>query len=381
MNRGTLQQKRLLTVVVVAISLICIVGMAVGYAAGNMVFFIYCAALFVMYMIALVLTVIFNKVQAAFVFMHVGLAIGFSFSFLIGGNAGLGFFWYLVVPLIMVTLTNTVATSLWCLYCTLFMLVIYATPLRVYIPAEHGGFAGLNYIFVWGFGSLVSIRLGFQMQSLDKERRGLINQLNSIVREERDRNNELILQAIEIISNSVDAKDRYTNQHSIRVSELAGKIAEEMHLSTVQIETVKASALIHDIGKIGIPDSILSKPAPLTTEEYSEIKSHPVKGYEIIKSFDGIKGIQDGVYYHHERFDGTGYPLGLAGDDIPLTSRIISLADAFDAMNSDRAYRKAMSRNEILENIENGRGSQFDPDITDVFMKLVYNGQIHFASV
>ncbi|MCQ2983265.1 MAG: hypothetical protein MJ178_10985, partial [Treponemataceae bacterium] len=147
--------------------------MAVGYAAGNMVFFIYCAALFVMYMIALVLTVIFNKVQAAFVFMHVGLAIGFSFSFLIGGNAGLGFFWYLVVPLIMVTLTNTVATSLWCLYCTLFMLVIYATPLRVYIPAEHGGFAGLNYIFVWGFGSLVSIRLGFQMQSLDKERRGL----------------------------------------------------------------------------------------------------------------------------------------------------------------------------------------------------------------
>ena len=136
------------------------------------------------------------------------------------------------------------------------------------------------------------------------------------------------------------------------------------------------AAMLHDIGKIGIPDRILNKPERLTDEEYKEMKSHVVKGGEILKSFTLIDNIEEGALYHHERYDGKGYVHGLKGEEIPLNARIIGIADAFDAMTANRVYRKKLDMDFVLGELKKGRGTQFDPQLTDIMLHLIETGQI-----
>ncbi|MGM9568090.1 MAG: HD domain-containing phosphohydrolase [Clostridia bacterium] len=179
------------------------------------------------------------------------------------------------------------------------------------------------------------------------------------------------LETINIVRRMVDAKDFYTRGHSDRVSFYAVKIAEAMHKSESYIERLRVAGLFHDIGKIGIPDGILQKPGKLTEEEKAQIKQHPALGGKILKSISSFHDILPFVEAHHERMDGTGYPKGLLGDEIPEESRIISVADAFDAMTSKRTYRDNFSLSEAIAELERGKNTQFDAEIVDVFLGVL----------
>lgn len=181
------------------------------------------------------------------------------------------------------------------------------------------------------------------------------------------------MDSIEILRHTVEAKDPYTRGHSDRVSEYAVLLGKKLNLTNEDIEKLKIGGLFHDIGKIGIPDSILLKESKLTDEEYIKIKEHPVIGYNILENADMFKNILDIIKYHHERFDGNGYPERLAGTNIPYLARITSIVDSFDAMTSKRSYRDSLPmdvvKSEILENF----GSQFDPEIGIAFLDILDN--------
>lgn len=175
------------------------------------------------------------------------------------------------------------------------------------------------------------------------------------------------------MSNAVDARDPYTAGHSSRVSKISIMIAREMNLDNSFIETLEYGTLFHDIGKIGIPDNILNKPGKLTYEEFEQIKKHPELGYKILSNVAFLNESLPLITHHHERYDGNGYPNQLIGKDIPLGSRIIAIADTFDAMTSDRPYRQALSTEIAITEIVKNSGSQFDPNIVDYFLRIVSN--------
>ena len=184
-------------------------------------------------------------------------------------------------------------------------------------------------------------------------------------------------ETIVAIAKAVDAKDVRTSQHSQRVAQYSAMIAREMGFSEEDCQNLKMTAQMHDIGKIGIPDAILNKPARLTDEEYAVMKSHTVRGAEILKDFTLIDHVIEGAQYHHERFDGRGYPAGLKGEEIPVYARIIGVADAFDAMTANRVYRRQMDFGYVLEEMRKGRGTQFDPEADDILLKLIEEGKIN----
>lgn len=174
----------------------------------------------------------------------------------------------------------------------------------------------------------------------------------------------------------IDAKDKYTNGHSIRVALYSKELAKRMGLPEEEQERIYYVALMHDIGKIGIPDSILKKEGKLTDEEMAVIRTHPTIGGEILKDCTALKGIAEGARHHHERFDGNGYCMGLAGAKIPLIARIIGVADAYDAMSNARCYRKALDREVIISELEEGTGTQFDPEIVPLMLQMIEEGVV-----
>lgn len=206
-----------------------------------------------------------------------------------------------------------------------------------------------------------------------------IKQMNEIKRinEELEMTNEKLEQAyldsIETLRYTVEAKDPYTRGHSDRVSEFSVLIGQKLGLPEDQIKLLRIGGLFHDIGKIGIPDSILQKQAKLTDEEYSEIKNHPSIGVHILGSAKLFKDILPIVKHHHERYDGRGYPAGLKGEDIPYLARIAAVADTFDAMTSKRSYRDALDLQIVKDEIKKCEGTQFDPQIAEVFLDILNN--------
>lgn len=189
--------------------------------------------------------------------------------------------------------------------------------------------------------------------------------------------NETIL----TIAKAVDAKDENTSQHSIRVSEYSVLIAKKLGYSDETCEELRKIAILHDIGKIGIPDQVLNKPGKLTDEEYEMMKSHVTRGAEILKNFTLINHVTEGALYHHERYDGRGYAHGLKGEEIPLNARIIGIADAFDAMTANRVYRKKLDFECVLAELKKGRGTQFDPNLVDIMLGLIEDGTIDVTQI
>lgn len=186
---------------------------------------------------------------------------------------------------------------------------------------------------------------------------------------------EIIAQALRTFARTIDAKDKYTNGHSARVAHYSVEIAKRLGMSEEEQERIYYIALLHDIGKIGIPDAILTKPDKLTPEERELIKQHPTIGGEILKDFTSLEGIGDGARYHHERYDGTGYNEGLKGEDIPYFARIICVADSYDAMSSVRYYQGTLSTEIIVKELREGSGTQFDPEIVKVMLELIEEGK------
>jgi HD-GYP domain-containing protein (c-di-GMP phosphodiesterase class II) len=169
--------------------------------------------------------------------------------------------------------------------------------------------------------------------------------------------------------NALNLKDDEVDEHSHRVVEMTLQIAKKMNLNEEMLAHIKRGALLHDIGKIGVPDSILLKPGKLTEKEWDTMKMHPVYAYKMLDPIDYLKPALDIPYCHHEKWDGNGYPRGLKGNDIPLPARIFAVVDVYDALTSDRPYRKAWSKESALSHIKNERGKQFDPQIVDIFIE------------
>lgn len=213
-------------------------------------------------------------------------------------------------------------------------------------------------------GGFVSAKL---YNSIHHENRLYMGELSDKNQEIQD----MAIQTIATIANTIDAKDEYTRGHSKRVSEYSVAIAKEMGMSTNEINNLRSIALLHDIGKIGVPDSVLNKPGRLTADEYDLMKQHTVIGAEILKDIKMFHGIDIGAKYHHERYDGNGYPEKIAGTEIPKIARIIAVADAFDAMTSNRVYRKHLDLDFVLEELKKCSGTQFDPEIAEALIRLI----------
>jgi HD-GYP domain-containing protein (c-di-GMP phosphodiesterase class II) len=175
---------------------------------------------------------------------------------------------------------------------------------------------------------------------------------------------------------AIEARDPYTKQHSSRVTELAVSIGKEMRCSEEQLDLLCFSGHLHDIGKVGVPDSILLKPGPLTKQEFEAIKKHPVIGANIVGHLGLLTGEQKIILHHHERWDGGGYPDGLKGESIPFLSRILAVADTYDAMASDRAYRKKLADDVVLRTIRQGADAQFDREVVEAFLALCEKGEL-----
>ncbi len=202
----------------------------------------------------------------------------------------------------------------------------------------------------------------------------LTKNLEERVEEKTNQIEQLSFEIISTIVSMIEAKDSYTKGHSIRVAEYSILIAKELGWTEDEIQNLKYIALLHDIGKIGIPDSVLNKPGKLTDIEYNIIKAHTTIGGEILKDIKTITDVDSGAKYHHERYDGKGYPCGLCGEDIPLVARIICIADAYDAMNSKRIYRDSLCKEYIRRELVDGRGTQFDPSLLDIFLTMFDEG-------
>ena len=183
--------------------------------------------------------------------------------------------------------------------------------------------------------------------------------------------NEIIIQAMNTFTNIIDAKDKYTRGHSKRVAYYSKLIAQRLGMNETEVDNIGYIALMHDCGKIGIPISILAKPAKLDDDEMKTMQSHTTIGGEMLKDFTAIDGIIDGALYHHERYDGNGYPSKKKGEDIPLVARIICVADSYDAMSSDRCYRKHLSKDVIVSELKMNSGKQFDPMLAQIMLDIM----------
>ena len=216
------------------------------------------------------------------------------------------------------------------------------------------------------FSVLSSLIIFFYIYTFKMLKKSMETERNSNKKIEQTNSN-----LIRALVRTIDAKDRYTNGHSMRVADYAVRIAKQLGKSKEEQQIIYYSGLLHDVGKIRVPEDIINKPGKLTPEEFEHIKLHPVTGYQIIKDIYDDKMLALGVKYHHERYDGKGYPNGLSGENIPEIARIIGVADTYDAMASNRSYRKALPQEKVREEIVNGKGTQFDPQIADIMLQMI----------
>ena len=223
------------------------------------------------------------------------------------------------------------------------------------------------------FGSILAtsffaIRiLKYEVSKQTKEVKELNVQLKESLKDSRKMSHEIVLSMI----NLVEIHDHYTKGHSQSVANYTRLVGEKLGLEPKKLDQAFYSALLHDLGKALIPHKILSKKGQLTEEEYDEIKKHPSFGHEILKNMESFEDIAKNILFHHERLDGKGYPIGIKEKEIPIVSRIISVTDAFDAMTTTRSYRRKMSKDEAIKELQDHSGTQFDPIIVDEFIKIL----------
>lgn len=195
--------------------------------------------------------------------------------------------------------------------------------------------------------------------------------LEAEVEKKTQENEVLSLHVVQTLAQAIDAKDTYTNGHSGRVAEYSKEIAKRYGYSVKQQDEIYMMGLLHDVGKIGVPDAVINKPGRLNDEEFEQIKKHPVLGDKILKKIREMPKLAIGARWHHERYDGTGYPDGLAGKDILEEARIIAVADSYDAMTSNRSYRGFLPQEKVRKEIEKGKGTQFDPVFADIMLRIM----------
>ena len=334
-----------------------------------------------------VLDIYFLKVRRSRRFSVIATTITaiivFTYCILFVDN-GFAYLWTLLLPLSVCYMFGLKEGIFISVYFEVLLIFAFYTSYRQNLTGHFPEIVLDRFPILFFFNSLITVFVMYQYHKSALFEIDYANRLNeevarqTAVAEERSRKIEAMsLQTIETLANAIDAKDPYTKGHSSRVSQYSVKIAEALGWPEQRINDLRYAALLHDIGKIGVPDSILNNPKRLTDAEYDIIKSHTTTGAEILKNRIMISTAEDVARSHHERYDGKGYPLGLKGTEISEEARIVAIADAFDAMSSNRVYRKACGKDHIRGELLKGKGKQFDPEYTDVFIDLWDRGLLN----
>lgn len=337
-----------------------------------------------LFLIAFIVTIITKKA-------HFFLALGYVLSFVMeivflitGGQNGFGILWMCIITLF--TFFSNQKRVFFIVNSIYLLLVIlgFWTPLsrfcyqfsdtvKIRFP--------ILYMIEFIFATVIKLRISkveYNRNLLLNDLIELQNNLQQQVEErtkelEKEKNNseKLLVELTQALATTIDAKDKYTSGHSRRVADYSKMLAEALGKDKKTQQEIYLFALLHDIGKIGIPDGIINKRDRLTEEEYAEVKKHPEIGYEILKSITTLPNLKIGVRWHHERMDGKGYPDGLKGEDIPEYARIISVADAYDAMTSNRSYRNALPQDVVRAEIKKQIGIQFAPEVAEKMLEII----------
>ena len=269
-----------------------------------------------------------------------------------------------------------------------FIIMTAYAEIDVAVEAVH---LGANDLLIKPFElelAVFSVKKALEQKKMEEELESYHKNLKNLVAERTGKLQEAYqtlkkahLDSVKILAEAIDAKDPYTRGHSDRVRQMSLEIAASLRFTEERMEVLEYGALLHDIGKIGIKDEILRKPGPLSAEEYQTIREHPLIGVKIVEGVEFFKNKIPMIRNHHEQFDGKGYPDGLAGEAIPLEARIIAVPDAFDAMASLRPQRRTRALEDILLEMEQYRGRQFDPRILEIFLRdKVYSCLVNFSS-
>lgn len=296
----------------------------------------------------------------------------YTYAIMTGPNDGGGNLWLFSLPLMNMFCFGIIPGLVingWLL--SFILLNVLCPPLRSILISYPYPEGNLLRLFITYFADfLLSFVIAYEYHSTLLDQLDYASRLKSAVREERDKVRDISMQTIFSINKAVEAKDLYTGEHSRRVADMSRLIAAGMGWNETEQRRIHDIALLHDIGKIGVSWDILNKQGQLTDDEYDSVKMHSVTGGDILAQLDFIRNISAAVRHHHENWDGSGYPDGLAGQAIPVESRIIAVADAFDAMRYDRSFRSAHDRDFIIHELKAGSGSLYDPEITALFLEI-----------
>ena len=332
----------------------------------------------------------FHSRKASVITALIVSALTFSYYAISGTNEGFAILWTLLIPLAISYFMGVKFGILMSLYFELLIIVLFYTPLRAFYNGVYTETFMNRFPIVYLCATMITAVSMTQYHESVLVEREYTDRLNaevekqtrvaveqSIVATERANQLERLSgEMVETLARAIDAKDRYTNGHSFRVSEYAVKLAQKLGWSERELKELEQEALLHDIGKIGVPDAVLNKPGKLSDAEFETIKSHTTIGKNILDGLEGMHQAAEAAAFHHERYDGKGYPDGLKGASIPIHARIISIADAFDAMRSDRVYRKGLPSELIREELMKGCGAQFDPLFLPAFVELLDEGKL-----
>ena len=296
-----------------------------------------------------------------------------------GGNDGFQNLWFFIAPSILLLLVGLPFGVPCCVGYGVVITVLFWSPLCEKMAYSYAWDYRFYYpVFYWSFFLLMLVTdLLFKKYRIEQEREQ--EAMEAEVRATVEEAQKLMINSVAAIGRMIDEKDKYTREHSQRVADYSRLIAANLKSyapTEKELDQIYRGALLHDIGKIAIPDAILKKTYRLNDEEYAIMKTHPVWGRKILAGLSFLPQADYGASYHHERYDGKGYPEGIRLDDLPYIVRIISAADALDAMNSNRCYRKQCGRDYIISEFEKGSGTQFDPEVAETVIYLIEEGKI-----
>lgn len=297
-----------------------------------------------------------------------------------GTNEGFAILWSLLIPVCIMYFFSVKLGILQSIYLELLFIVAFSTPLRdMIIKDKYSEVFIHRYPVLYGTAvflfslAMVQYHIGELRQiQTDEILKSEVEKQTRKSEHRRMQVENMSKQLVMALAGSIDAKDKYTSGHSTRVAQYSSMIAERSgQFDENDLLRIEYAAILHDVGKIGIPDSIINKQSSLTDEEYEVIKSHPLIGADILRGVTEMPDISVGAKWHHERFDGKGYPDGLKGEDIPVIARIICVADLYDAMTSNRSYRDYLPQEYVKKELVRCRGTQLDPEFTDIMLDII----------
>lgn len=316
-------------------------------------------------------TVVTKNKKPAIKIYTIAFIIIFTFGVYAGPNDGAAVLWVFSLPIMNLLILGIVPAFIVSGWFVLLFLVLAVSPtLRGLLLYEYADGTFLRYLFIYIGDFIISFFIAYENSASIQYQDDYATRLRDSLIDERVNVNSISMQTILAINRAVESKDKYTGEHSKRVAFICKKIAESLRWSVIEQNRIYNIALLHDIGKIGINEAVLTKDGTLTSDEYDKMKYHAVIGGEILKDMDFIPNISEAIRHHHENWDGTGYPDGLKGFDIPIESRVIAIADSFDAMLHDRSYRAKQTIEYVREEFQTKSRTKYDPQLISIVLKL-----------